>query len=73
MITESILKGIGIGLAGLLATFIVIWWRKNQAMKQKARAFDLEISEKQVKENIDAMNMDTLIDEANKKWPTKKD
>jgi len=57
---------------GVLVSFVILgvgavmWYRKQQKLKQKARMFDLEIAEKESHEKIDSLDPDYLIDEVNK-------
>lgn len=57
---------------GILISFVILgfgavmWYKKQQKLKQKSRMFDIEIAEKETHEKINSLDPDSLIDEANK-------
>lgn len=70
MMTE-IYKGIGLGLSMLLGGVAIWLWRQKKIRDAKARAFDIEVVEKENHEKVDALDPDSLIDEANR-WQGRK-
>lgn len=64
--TTEILKGIGIGISMLIGGWAIWMWKQKLIRDAKARAFDIEVKEKETKSKIDSMDPDSLIEEANK-------
>lgn len=69
--TEEILKGIGIGISMLIGGWAIWMWKQKQIRDAKARAFDIEVTENENHEKVDALDPDSLIDEANR-WQGRK-
>lgn len=63
---EDVLKGIGLGLAGLFGVLAVYAFKRWREQIAKARAFDMEVAEKEASEKIDNIDPDSLIDELGK-------
>ena len=59
-------KGLGLGVSILIGTLAVFWYKKIEANSKKARAFDLEIKEKEIHNEIENKTIDDLISDANK-------
>lgn len=69
--TNEILKGIGIGISMLIGGWAIWMWKQKLIRDAKARAFDIEVKENENHEKVDALDPDSLIDEANR-WQGRK-